>query len=158
MLSELVQEQSTLQVHMEPFERNLLDFTYFMSIFQESVEKKIDDPRRRLTRLIKYTRGEPLGFFKNFINDRAHCGCKNTIVLLQKQYGNPHIMLSSHRKEIKWMQPLKPGVAAAFQRLFNFLIKCQTVGVGSKHNPLDTPEMICMILAKLLWHLLARQN
>ena len=109
-------------------------------------------------RLIKYTRGEPPGFFKNFINDRAHCGCKNTIVLLQKQYGNPHIMLSSHRKEIKWMQPLKPGVAAAFQRLFNFLIKCQTVGVGSKHNPLDTPEMICMILAKLPPHLQARQN
>ena len=31
--------------HMEPFEGNLLDFTYFMSMFQESVEKKIDDPR-----------------------------------------------------------------------------------------------------------------
>ena len=46
-------------------------------------------------------------------------------------------MLSSYRKEIKLMQPLKPGDAAAFQRLFNFLIKCQTMGVGSKHNPLD---------------------
>ena len=27
---------------MEPFEGDLLDFTYFMSMFQESVEKKID--------------------------------------------------------------------------------------------------------------------
>ena len=66
-------------------------------------------------RLIKYTREEPWEFFKNFINDRTHCGCTNTIALLQKQYGNPHVMLSSYRKEIKWMQPLKPGVLQHFR-------------------------------------------
>ena len=49
MLSKLVREQSTPQVDMEPFEGNPLDFTYFMLMFQESVEKKIDDPRGRLT-------------------------------------------------------------------------------------------------------------
>ena len=51
------------------------------------------------------------------------------------------------------MQPLKARDAAAFRKLFDFLIKCQTMRVGSKHNPLDTPEMICMILAKLPLHL-----
>ena len=158
MLSKLVREQSAPQVDMEPFEGNPLDFTYFMSMFQESVEKKIDDPRGRLTRLIKYTRGEPQELVKHFINDRADCGYKNAIALLQKQYGNPHTMLSSYRKEIKLMQPLKPGDAAAFRKLFNFLIKCQTMRVGSKRNPLDTPEMICMILAKLPLHLQDRWN
>ena len=49
MLSELVREQSAPQVDMKPFEGNLLDFTYFVSMFQESVEKKIDYPRGRLT-------------------------------------------------------------------------------------------------------------
>ena len=44
MLSKLVREQSAPQVDMEPFEGNPLDFTYFMSMFQESVEKKIYDP------------------------------------------------------------------------------------------------------------------
>ena len=56
------------------------------------------------------------------------------------------------------MKPLKPGDAATFRRLFNFLIKCQTMGVGSKHNPLDTPEVICMILAKLPLNLQDRWN
>ena len=152
MLSKLVREQSASQDDIEPFEGNPLDFTYFMSMFQESVEKKIDDPRGKLTQLIKYTRGEPRELVKHFINDRADCGYKNAIALPQKQYGNPHIM-SSYRREIKLMQPLKPEDAAAFQKLFNFLIKCQTMRVGSKHNPLDTPEMICMILAKLPLHL-----
>ena len=145
MLSKLVQEQSALQFDIERFEGNPLDFTYFMSMFQESVEKKIDDPRGRLTRLIKYTRGEPRELVKHFINDRADCCYKNAIALLQKLYGNPHTMLSSYRKEIKLIQPLKAGDAAAFQKLFNFLIRYQTVRVGSKHNPLGTPEMICMI-------------
>ena len=44
MLSKLVREQWAPQVDMEPFEGNPLDFTYFMSMFQESVEKKIYDP------------------------------------------------------------------------------------------------------------------
>ena len=51
MLSKLAREQSASQDDIEPFERSPLDFTYFMSMFQESVEKKIDDPRGRLTQL-----------------------------------------------------------------------------------------------------------
>ena len=121
---------------------------------QDSVGKKIHYPRGRLTtRLIKYTKGDPRELVKNFVSDRAVCGYKNAIALLQKQYGNLHTMLSSYGKEIKLMQPLKPGDAAAFQRLFNFLIKCQTMRVGSKYNPLDTPEMICIISVKLPLHL-----
>ena len=53
MLSELVREQSAPQVDMQPFEQNPLDFAYFMSIIQESVEKKTDVLRGRLTQLIK---------------------------------------------------------------------------------------------------------
>ena len=59
MLPKLVREQSAPQGDIEPFEGNPLDFTYFMSILQESVEKKIDNLRGRLTRLIKCTRAEP---------------------------------------------------------------------------------------------------
>ena len=89
-----------------------------MSIFQESVEKKIDDPRGRLTSVIKRTRVEPQKLVKHSINDRADF-YKNAIALLQKQYGNRHTLLSSYRKEIKLMQPLKPEDAAGFWRLFN---------------------------------------
>ena len=38
------------------------------------------------------------------------------------------------------------------------LIKCQTVRVSIKHNPWDTPEMICMILARLPLHFQDRWN
>ena len=51
------------------------------------------------------------------------------------------------------MAPLKAGDATAFKKLFNFLIKCQTIEVDGRYNPLDTPEIICMVLSKLLVHL-----
>ena len=74
MLSKLEREQSATQVDMEPFEGNPLDLTYFMSVFQESVVKKVDDPSRKLTRFIKYTQGKARELVKHFIYDRADCG------------------------------------------------------------------------------------
>ena len=56
------------------------------------------------------------------------------------------------------MQPLKPGDAVAFWRLFSFLTKCETMGIGFKHNALDTPEMTCIIFAKQPLYLEGRWN
>ena len=91
ILSKLIREQSTPQVDMEPFEGNPLDFTNFMSMFQESVEEKIDDPRGRLTRLIKYTRREPRELVKHFINDRVDCCYKNAVAHSFKKSMEIHI-------------------------------------------------------------------
>ena len=77
--------------------------------------------------------------------------------LLEKQYGNPHKLLASYRKEIKQMTKIKPANAAAYRRLFNFLIKCQSLEYGSQ-NPLDKPDIICMILAKILGYLKKKLN
>ena len=45
------------------------------------------------------------------------------------------------------MTKIKPGDAAAYRRLFNFLIKCQSLEYGNQ-NPLDTPDVISIIWAK----------
>ena len=70
-------------------------------MFRESVEKKIEDPQGRLTRLIKYTSGEARELIKHFINDAPEFGYGNAMALLRKQYGDPHKLLASYRKEIR---------------------------------------------------------
>ena len=55
------------------------------------------------------------------------------------------------------MTKIKPGDAAAYRRLSNFLIKCQNLEYGTQ-NPLDTPYVICMILAKFPGYLQDRWN
>ena len=59
---------------------------------------------------------------------------------------------------MKHMSPIKPGDISAFRKLFNFLIKFQSLSRTSQNNPLDTPEIICMILYKLPVHLQDRWN
>ena len=56
------------------------------------------------------------------------------------------------------MSPIEPRDISAFRKLFNFLIKCQSLSRSSHNNPLDTPDIICMILSKLPVHLQDRWN
>ena len=47
------------------------------------------------------------------------------------------------------MSKIKPGDALAFRRLFDLLIKCQTVKYGISKNLLDSPDIICMIFQSI---------
>ena len=58
MLYQLVKEQSTPSVDMEVFDGNPLHYTYFRSIFQGTVKKRIEDSQEKLTWLIILTSGE----------------------------------------------------------------------------------------------------
>ena len=55
MLCKLLKLHVAPEVDMEPFDGNTLNYHYFMALFKEVVESKIDAPRGRLTRLTKYT-------------------------------------------------------------------------------------------------------
>ena len=70
----LVEGQSARQVDLEPFDRNPLEYMYFMSTFRESFKKKIEDSKDRLTQLVQYTREEAKDLIKNFINYRPDYG------------------------------------------------------------------------------------
>ena len=68
MLCKLLRQQAAPEVDVEVFDGNPLNFQYFISVFKEVVETKVDDPRGRLTRLIKYTSGEAKDLVRNCIN------------------------------------------------------------------------------------------
>ena len=108
MLCRLIKEQSAPDVGIEEFDGNPLNFSYFRSMFRETVEKKIDDPQGRLTRLIKYTCGEARELVKNFIHDRPDVGYTNAMNLLEKQSGDPHKLLASYRRKIKQISKIHP--------------------------------------------------
>ena len=101
LLCTRVREQPAPQVTTEPFNGNPLNFAYFLSMFTESVEKKIEDTMGRLTRPIKCTTGEAQELVKHFINDKPEQDYRNAMQLLRRQYGNPHRLLAAYRMEIK---------------------------------------------------------
>ena len=58
MLCKLMKQQSTPEIDLDVFDGNPLNFHYFMAVFRETVEKKIEDSCGRLSQLIKYITGE----------------------------------------------------------------------------------------------------
>ena len=57
--------------------------------------------------------------------------------------------MTMHRKEIETWPQVKNGDADSFQKFYNFLVKCENITQSSQWNPLDTTDVICMLLAKL---------
>ena len=58
MLCKMMKQQSTPEIDLDVFDGNPLNFHYFMAVFRETVEKKIEDSCGRLSQLIKYITGE----------------------------------------------------------------------------------------------------
>ena len=158
VLCKLLQQQAAPEVDIDCFNGNPLNYHYFMALFCEVVETKIEDPRGRLTRLLKYTVGEAKELIKHCIQLPQDKGYTYTKSLFEKTCGNPHKILSSYRKEVKDWPQVKFGDAKAFRKFFNFLLKCESVSDNQDWNTLDTPEIICMLISKLPGVLMDRWN
>ena len=149
MMCKLVNQQSAPEIDTDVFDGNPLEFHYFMAVFDEAVEKKIEDPCGKLTCLIKYTTGEVKEIIKNCMQLPPKEGYESAKQMIHKLYGNPHRVIAVYRKEIKQWPQIKPGDAEAYRKFHNFLLKCENITQMQTWNDLDTPEIMCMLLSKL---------
>ena len=152
VLCHLVKQQSALDIELDIFEGNPLDFHYFMRLFHEVVEKRIDDPRGRLARLLKYTSGNAKEMIKHCIQEPPTMGYQYAQKILVEKYGNLYHVMVEYRKDIKAWSIIRSGDAEGYQRFYNFLQKCESITQSAQWNQLDTPDVICMLLAKLPGH------
>ena len=148
-MSKLLRQQPAPDVDIDIFSGDPFHYHYFITAFEEVVEKKIDNPRGRLARLVRYTDGEPKKMIKHYIQQPVSVGYKNARSLLEEKYGNPHYIVAAYRKEIKSWPQLKPADGAAYRRFYNFLLKCESATYGQNWNTIDTPEMMYLVLSKL---------
>ena len=142
VLCKLLQLQAAPEVDMEQFDGNPLNYHYFMALFAEVVETKIEEPRGRLTRLIKFTTGEARELIKHCIQLPHNRGYQHARALLERTYGNPHKILSSYQKEIKEWSSLRFGNAKGFCKFYNFLLKCENALESQDWNALDS-DTVC---------------
>ena len=54
-----------------------------------------------------------------------------------------------YRNEIKSCPQIRNGDRESYQKFYNFLLKCESITQAREWNPLDTPDVICMLLLKL---------
>ena len=66
-MCQLLNQQNTPELDTDTFNGDPMKFHYFVAVFYKVVERKIDDTRGRLTRLIKFSKGEPKEMIKTCI-------------------------------------------------------------------------------------------
>ena len=77
IICNLLKQQSAPDVDLDVFDVNSLEYHNFMTLFHELVEKRIDDPKGRLTRLIRYTKGDPKDIIQHCVQQPPSVGYKN---------------------------------------------------------------------------------
>ena len=95
-MSKLLRQQPAPDVDIDIFSGDPFHYHYFITAFEEVVEKKIDNPRGRLARLVRYTDGEPKKMIKHCIQQPVSVGYKNARSLLEEKYGNPHYIVAAY--------------------------------------------------------------
>ena len=148
MLCNLLKQQSAPDVDLDVFDGNPLEYHNFMTLFHELEEKQIDNPRGRLTRLIRYTKGDPKDMIQHCVQQPPSVGYKNAKKILDQKYGNPYNIMGVYRKKIKSWPQIRDGDGESYQEFYNFLLKCESITQAREWNPLDTPDVICMLLSK----------
>ena len=118
-------------------------------MFNQVVEKKVNDQARRLTRLLTFTGSEAKELIKHCIHLPPETGYETAVRLLNNRYGNPHYLLTSYRKELKALASVKPGDASGFRKFYSFVLKCETLSERTVWNALETPETLCILVSKL---------
>ena len=101
MICQMLQQHSGSEEKMDVFSGNPIDYKYFQTTFREVVEKTINSPVGRVTRLIKLTDDKAKDMKKHYIYLLPESGYQTAMVLLKLRYGNPHSLLAFYRKEIK---------------------------------------------------------
>ena len=105
--------------------------------------KKIVDARGRLTRLIKYTDGEPKEMIMHYVQQLADIGYKNKRSLLEQKYCSPqsHSMLTERRSNHGYNS--NQLMVLPFKNSTIFLSNVKVELISKTWNVLDQPE-ICI--------------
>ena len=143
-------QQSAQEIDIDVFGGTPLEFHCFMAVFDEDIEKKIEDPLGKFKYLIKYTTRE--------VKETLQTNCKElppkegyetAKQMIHKSYGDPHRVIEACRKEMKRWPHIKPGDAEAYRKFHKFLHKCDNIIQMQTWNALDTHKIMCMLLPKL---------
>ena len=99
------------------------DFLYFIAAFKQAVETKVSDPYVRLTRLIKYTKGEAKELIKGCVCLPPNESYSEPMRLLNQRYRNLYRILTEHRKQLIQSPKLKPNEPCSFVRFLSYLLR-----------------------------------
>ena len=124
-LVDLHMSHSAPDIDIDVFSGNPLDYCYFRATFRDVVEQKVLDPRGRLTRLLKYTKGDAKDLIKHCIYEDENECFDQAIQLLDEEYGNKQILVNTYLKELRQWPSIKTNAACVVGSLIRRMVNCR---------------------------------
>ena len=150
VMKRLINLQTAPDIDIDVFSGNPLDYKYFRTTFREVVEKKVQDPRGRLTRLLKYTSGDAKDLIKHCIYEDNDKCFDTAISLLDAEYGNRQVIVNSYLSQLKHWPVVKLNDGKAYKKFHRFLRSGLTFQRESKLKELDSENIMrSMVLSKM---------
>ena len=103
---------------LDTFSGDPLEYHYFIEVFKEVVEKRIEEPKGRLTRLVKYTTGQAKNLIKHCMQQPSTT--LNGMELLESRHEHPLKILAFYQREIKKWPSIRAGDSTTFKQVTIF--------------------------------------
>jgi hypothetical protein len=92
MSSDVVKALHLPKAEIEPFDGNPLNFHCFFALFDESVDRVLEDDRIKLTRLLQFTRGKANEAIRSCILVGGSRGYQKAREILLERFGDNHLI------------------------------------------------------------------
>ena len=148
-LVSIVNEMRAPNVVIERFSGNAMDFPFFITSFEEAVEKKVPDEKTRLQHLMSHVEGTAKELVESCIYLPSSECYQRAKQLLKERYGNPYIVNAEYRRQLTSWTKLKPNDVASFISFENFLIKYQSSMRAIGRESDGSIELLQLLQSKL---------
>lgn len=136
------------KVQLEVYDGDPLQYNNFMTTFEEHVGSSSVDERMKLTRLIQYTSGKAKEAIRSCALISGSGGYKKAKEILQKRFGDQHIITDAIIRSIRNGRPVK--TASDLQVLSDELTNCLATLCSMKRlSEVDTQTSIIDISNRL---------
>ena len=128
-----------------------MDLHHFMAVFNEIVEKKVDDPGGKLTKLIS----TPQVMQRKWQKIAFSCLLKLDLKLPNDGSLRSMVTLTESNQPKERKSNIGPKLKLVvlmdieILKFQNFLVKLEHIGYLQSWTVLDTPDIMCMLLLKL---------
>ena len=149
-MMKLINLQTAPEVDIDVFTGDPLEYQYFRATFKDVVENKIEDPRERLIRLLKYTAGDVKESIKHCLYEEDQVCFKEAIRILDKDYGDKHVLMNLYLNKLRKWPKIPLNNPTAYKKLHRFLLSGLTYKRGGELSELDSEMVIrTCVLAKM---------
>ena len=160
-ISKMMIEQQKLvslpRREIQIFDGKVQEYRAFIAAFEHNIERLTEKDQDRLYYLQQYTSGRPRELVKSCMGKDPKGGYNKARKELEEEYGDDFKILSSYRKEIEMMKPIKGEDTKAMKDYLTFCVVFNNAVNESKIlKNMDQTESIMKLSSKLPYRMRER--